>query len=130
MNPQSSIPPLDDALASKFARLALGHLTREYPNKLDHVMGSAADAQGPRALHPIFYGSFDWHSCVHGYWLLARLHRRFPDLPESARIRELMERHLTPDNVASEMAYLRQPLRSTFERPYGWAWLLMLAGGV
>ena len=66
MNPHQPIT-LDAALASKFAQVALGHLTREYPNKLDHVMAGDADVQSPRALHPIFYGSFDWHSCVHGY---------------------------------------------------------------
>src|ERR1700680_953481 len=127
MNPQSSTPPLDAALASKFARLALGHLTREYPNKLDHVMGSAADAQGPRALHPVFFGSFDWHSCVHGYWLLATLLRRFPDLPGSAAILALLERQFRQNKVAAEVAYLSAPGRAGFERPYGWAWLLMLA---
>jgi hypothetical protein len=118
---------LTPAAASHFARLALAHVEREYPNKLDHVMGGPEDVRGPRALHPVFYGSFDWHSCVHGYWLLARLHRTVPGLPESARIRDLLDRQLTPANVAAEVAYLRQPLRGTFERPYGWAWLLMLA---
>src|SRR5260370_12679023 len=128
MNPQSSTRPLDAALASKFARLALGHLTREYPNKLDHVMGSAADVQSPRALHPIFYGSFDWHSCVHGYWLIARLYDRFPDLPEAPAIRALIDAHFTDANVAGEVAYLQRPAARGFERPYGWAWLLALAG--
>ena len=123
--PPETMTPL---LASKFASLALGHVTREYPNKLDHVMSGAADVAGPRALHPIFYGSFDWHSCVHGYWLLSRIYRRFPDVPEAGAIRELLDRQLTPSKVAAEEAYLRQPLRATFERPYGWAWLLMLAG--
>src|SRR5436309_14089046 len=89
------------ALASAFAGLALAHVTREYPNKLDHVMNDAGDVRTPRALHPIFYGSFDWHSCVHGYLLLARLHRRFPDLPEAVRIRALMERQVTQDNSAA-----------------------------
>ena len=65
------MPSLSAETASKFARIALGHVQREYPNKLDHVLDGEADAQGPRALHPIFYGSFDWHSCVHGYWTLA-----------------------------------------------------------
>ncbi|MEA3126676.1 MAG: hypothetical protein QOD67_3695, partial [Caballeronia sp.] len=141
MNPQSdqtqqtqqtqqthqTLHTLDAALASKFARLALGHLTREYPNKLDHVMGSAADAQGPRALHPIFYGSFDWHSCVHGYWLIARLADRFPALPEAPDIRALIDSHFTDANVAAEVAYLQRPEARGFERPYGWAWLLALA---
>ena len=118
---------LTPQLASKFARLALAHVEREYPNKLDHVMRGPEDVLGPRALHPVFYGSFDWHSCVHGYWLLARLYRRFPTLPEAGAVRELFDRNVTPANVAAEVAYLAQPLRGTFERPYGWAWLLMLA---
>ncbi len=119
--------PLTLTLASRFAALALSHVTREYPHKLDHVVNAAADLHGPRALHPIFYGSFDWHSCVHGYWLLARVYRRFPDMPEARSIRETIDAHFTDANVAREVAYLAQPFRGTFERPYGWAWLLMLA---
>ncbi len=112
--------------ASRFAALALGHVAREYPNKLDHVLNGRDDLRGPRALHPIFYGSFDWHSCVHGYWLLCTLLRTFPGLPETPRIVALLDTHLTPENVAGELAYLGAPGRATFERPYGWAWLLML----
>jgi hypothetical protein len=113
--------------ASRFAALALSHVTREYPNKLDHVLNGPGDLQSPRALHPVFFGSFDWHSCVHGYWLLSRVYRRFPALPEAKAIRETIDRQLTDENVAGELAYLAQPLRAGFERPYGWAWLLMLA---
>jgi hypothetical protein len=112
--------------ASRFARLALGHVTREYPNKLDHVMAGPEDVNGPRALHPVFYGSFDWHSCVHGYWLLARLLRLEPDLPEAAAIRALFDDGLTEIKVAGELAYLERPESRGFERPYGWAWLLSL----
>ncbi len=83
--------------------------------------------QSPRALHPVFFGSFDWHSCVHGYWLLATLLRRKPEIPEAADIRAMFDRQLTAANVAVEVAYLEQPNRAGFERPYGWAWLLMLA---
>ncbi|HEY3848041.1 MAG TPA: DUF2891 family protein, partial [Acetobacteraceae bacterium] len=107
--------------ASQFAEIALGHVAREYPNKLDHVLTGHADLQTPRTLHPIFYGSFDWHSCVHGYWLLARLLRRFPALPAIA---ELFDRQITTENVAGECAYLAAPTARGFERPYGWAWLL------
>ena len=113
-------------LASRFATIALGHVTREYPNKLDHVMSGPADVQGPRDLHPIFYGSYDWHSCVHGYWLLVRLYRIFPELPEAGAIRALLDDSLTGDKVAAEHDYLNRPLSAGFERPYGWAWLLML----
>ncbi|HUZ71745.1 MAG TPA: DUF2891 domain-containing protein [Stellaceae bacterium] len=112
-------------LASRFARIARAHVTREYPNKLEHTMRGPEDVRSPRSLHPIFYGSFDWHSCVHGYWLLCRLYRRFPAFPERPGIRDLADHHLTPANVAGELDYLRTA--PGFERPYGWAWLLMLA---
>src|SRR5438105_2079828 len=97
---------LTPEFASSFARIALGHVGREYPNKLDHVLESAADAKGPRALHPIFYGSFDWHSCVHGYWLLASLLRLQPGIPEAGAIRALFDASFTPAKVAAEVAYL------------------------
>jgi Protein of unknown function (DUF2891) len=114
-------------LAQQLADSALGHVTREYPNKLDHVLTAEADVQAPRALHPVFYGSFDWHSCVHGYWLLARLRRAFPHLPLRARIDSLFDTQLTMEKLAAERAYLMHPANGGFERPYGWAWLLMLA---
>jgi hypothetical protein len=117
---------IEQPLASKFASLALAHVRREYPNKLDHVMNGPDDVRSPRELHPIFFGSFDWHSNVHGYWLLATLTRLVPDLPERAQIRALFDEQLTTEKVAAEVAYLRQPSRGTFERPYGWAWLLMV----
>jgi len=114
-------------LAEKFAAVALAHVRREYPNKLDHVLNGASDLRAPSELHPIFYGSFDWHSNVHGYWLLATLYRRVPELDARAEIRALFDAQVTAENVAVEVEYLRQPNRGTFERPYGWAWLLMLA---
>ncbi|MEP6732931.1 MAG: DUF2891 domain-containing protein [bacterium] len=113
-------------IASTFAQCALAHVEREFPNKLDHILNDADDVRGPRSLHPIFYGSFDWHSCVHGHWLLATLLRLHPSFPEAPAIRALFDRQLTITNVAAEVAYLSQPLRGGFERPYGWAWLLML----
>lgn len=112
--------------AAAFARIALGHVTREYPHKADHVMAGDADAYLPRVVHPIFYGSFDWHSCVHGYWLLTRIRRLFPDLAEVTRIDTLFADAFTADKVEAERAYLDQPMSRGFERPYGWAWLLML----
>ncbi|HRP11382.1 MAG TPA: DUF2891 domain-containing protein [Terricaulis sp.] len=114
-------------IAEKFASLALAHVERPYPYKMDHVMGGPGDVIAPRAAHPIFYGSFDWHSCVHGYWLLARLKRRYPDLRQADEIRALFDRAFTPANVEAECAYLRRPLARVFERPYGWGWLLALA---
>jgi hypothetical protein len=118
---------LTENLASHFAGTALGHVGREWPNKLDHVMGGPGDVASPRALHPVFFGSFDWHSCVHGYWLLARLCRRFPHFPEAVRIRDLFDANFTMANIAAELDYLARPLSRGFERPYGWAWALMLA---
>ncbi|HIE1655209.1 DUF2891 domain-containing protein [Burkholderia cenocepacia] len=118
---------LTPELASKFASLALAHLTREYPNKLTHALEGPHDVQGPRALHPIFYGSYDWHSCVHGYWLVLRVLERYPALPEAERIVAIVDAHFTDANVAGERAYLALPHNSGFERPYGWAWLLALS---
>ena len=118
---------LDAATASRFAAAALGHVTREYPNKMDHVLSGPEDVLGPRALHPIFFGSFDWHSCVHGWWTLFTLLRLYPDMPEAGRIRTLADELFTPENVSVETAYLERPGSRGFERPYGWAWLLMLA---
>ncbi|HEY1749824.1 MAG TPA: DUF2891 domain-containing protein [Caulobacteraceae bacterium] len=117
---------LTTSLAERFASIALGHVGREYPNKLDQVLSGEADLAGPRALHPIFYGSFDWHSAVHGHWLLARLARRFADLPSGPAIGAWLDQALTEANVAAELAYLARPGAGGFERPYGWAWLLML----
>lgn len=119
---------LTPQIASRFVNVALGHVTREYPNKLDHVISGPADVRGPRDLHPIFFGSFDWHSCVHGHWLLAKLCRLFPHLPEGAAVRSLLDDQFAPKKVAVETAYLANPASRGFERPYGWAWLLMLQG--
>jgi hypothetical protein len=117
---------LTPEIAERFAGIALGHVRQEYPHKLDHVMDGPEDVKGPKALHPIFHGSFDWHSCVHGYWLLMRLRRLFPDLPSRARIEALFDEMLTPEKVAGELAYLDRAYSGGFERPYGWAWLLAL----
>jgi hypothetical protein len=118
---------LTRALASAFARLALKGIQKEYPNKPGHVLSSAADARTPRALHPAFYGCYDWHSSVHGHWMLVRLLRLFPDLPEAKTIRTVLAEHLTAKNLKAEADYFNQPGRRSFERTYGWAWLLKLA---
>lgn len=117
---------LTPGIAEKFASLALAHVSREYPNIMQHVMGGPADVVGPRAAHPIFFGSYDWHSCVHGYWLLARLARRYPDLSSAKAIGALFDERITAENVEAECAYLRRPEARSFERPYGWGWLLAL----
>ena len=119
---------LNAALAGKFMALTLGHLGREYPHKLDHVLDGPEDALTPSALHPIFHGSFDWHSCVHGWWQVLRLARLYPDLPEAAAVRERAEVMLTEGNFTAETAYLARPSARGFERPYGWAWALALHG--
>ncbi len=112
-------------LAERFARLTLGHVGREYPHILVHVMGGPEDLR-PSALHPIFYGSLDWHSCVHGWWQLVRLLRLFPDFAAAAEIRVRATALFTPEKVAGETAYFER--HPSFERPYGWAWFLALHG--
>ena len=115
------------ALADRFAAIALGHVTREYPHKLDHVLSGDADALPPRLLHPIFFGSFDWHSCVHSHWMLARLLRLHPGMARAADIVRRFDDAFTPQKVGAELAYLSRPLSAGFVRTYGWAWLLKLA---
>lgn len=122
--PNLSLTP---AQASHFAQLALKCVTREYPNKPEHVLNDGADVQSPKALHPAFYGCFDWHSSVHGHWMLVRLLRLFPDLPEAGDIRKALGANLSAANILAETAYLKQKNRQSFERTYGWAWLLKLA---
>src|SRR4051794_8414859 len=117
----------DAKAAERFANLALACVHKEYPNKIGHNLNSDADVAPPRALTPAFYGCYDWHSSVHGHWLLARLARTFPDAPFATAARAALAQSLTADNVAKEAAYLRGEGRASFERPYGLAWLLQLA---
>lgn len=114
----------DPATAGRFAALALACVEREFPYQPAHVVRSPADVHRPRALHPAFYGCYDWHSAVHGHWLLAHLLRRFPALPESAAIRRVLDAHLEAGHVKREAKYLEE--HPGFERPYGWAWALRL----
>jgi hypothetical protein len=118
---------LDVAAAARFAALALKCLHQEYPNHISHTLNGDADARPPHELTPAFYGCLDWHSDVHGHWLLVRLMRLFPDASFVGEARAAVARSLTPQNIAGEMAYLRGPGRASFERPYGLAWLLRLA---
>ena len=119
-------PELSPDMASLFARIALGHVGREYPNSPGHVLGSDADARTPRDLHPAFFGSFDWHSCVHSWWMLLTLRGEFAGLPEAAQIEALADATFTPEHLAAELAYFERPEARGFERPYGWGWLLYL----
>lgn len=119
---------LDPAAADRFATLALACVHQEYPNKVAHVLQSDADVAPPRKLTPAFYGCYDWHSSVHGHWLLARLSRLAPDAPFAAKARVALAKSITPETIAIEVAYLNGPGRASFERPYGLAWLLQLTG--
>jgi hypothetical protein len=112
--------------AAAFSRLALKGVVREYPNKPEHVLGRPEDALTPKALHPAFYGSYDWHSAVHSHWLLVKTLRTHPTLPEAKGIRAVLDAHLTEANLKAEAAYFARPESKSFERPYGWAWLLKL----
>src|SRR5215203_7509975 len=123
----SSSNALNEKQASHFAALALKCVAREFPNKPEHVINNDSEVKNPKLLHPAFYGCYDWHSSVHGHWMLIRLLKTFPKLPESAQIRAALGANLTAENVRAEVAYLKQPNRQSFERTYGWAWALKLA---
>lgn len=123
---ENSSPKFDAAAAERFAGLALACVEKEYPNKISHVLNSDADVASPRKLTPAFYGCYDWHSSVHGHWLLARLARKFPEAPFAKPAREALGKNLTAENLKQEAAYLGGNGRTNFERPYGLAWLLQL----
>src|SRR5437899_10418346 len=116
----------DERAAERFAKLALACVAKEYPNKISHVLNSDADVAPPRKLTPTFYGCYDWHSSVHGHWLLVRLLRAFPDASFTKAARHALKESLTAENLKTEAAYLRGDGRATLERPYGLAWLLQL----
>ncbi|MCO6437940.1 MAG: DUF2891 domain-containing protein [Phycisphaerae bacterium] len=120
-------PSPPDAGVLRFADMALECVHREYPSKIAHVMNSDADARPPRELTPIFYGCFDWHSAVHGHWLLVRVARRWPESDAAIKARRALDESSAPEHVAAEVAYLNGEGRKSFERPYGLAWLLQLA---
>lgn len=117
---------IDNDVADRFVELTLGHLTRPWPYKLDQILTSETDLVTPQALHPIFHGSFDWHSCVHGWWQVMRLTRLFPGISSMPRVEGLASKMLTAGNIAGECACFERPMSEGFERPYGWAWLLAL----
>src|SRR6266478_1575825 len=119
-------PGFDAKAAERFASLALACVGKEYPNKISHLLNSDADVVPPRKLTPAFYGCYDWHSSVHGHWLLARLAKTFPDASFAKPAHEALRHDLTPGNIAEEVKYLEGEGRASFERPYGLAWLLQL----
>jgi len=125
--PPPELPALTRESASNFARITLACVSKEYPNSPQYVLNAEGDVQPPQQVHPAFYGCYDWHSSVHGHWMLARLFRLFPDLPERERIVSALDANLTAKNVLTEAAYFRRPGTQAFERMYGWAWILKLA---
>ncbi|MFM1871129.1 MAG: hypothetical protein RL398_551 [Planctomycetota bacterium] len=125
---QTPAPAVYDAKAAEaHAQMALACVHKEFPNKISHVLNGPDDVAAPSELTPSFFGCFDWHSAVHGHWLLARILRRFPDVASAARLRDALRTSLITERLAAELAYLQAPGRATFERPYGLAWLLQLA---
>lgn len=127
--PESDIPTpeLTLAQANILAELPLACIEQQYPNKLGQTLNSAAELAEPSALHPAFYGCFDWHSAVHGHWSLVALLKDFPQLEKADTIRALLAGRITAENIAAEVAYFNGPQNKSFERTYGWAWLLKLA---
>jgi hypothetical protein len=123
----ASSASFDSHAAERFANLALACVGKEYPNHLSHLLNSDADVAAPSKLTPAFFGCLDWHSSVHGHWLLVRLLRTFSNPPFASQAREALRHDLTPENITAEAAYVRAEGRANFERPYGLAWLLQLA---
>ncbi len=124
----SAQPQLTKETASHFAKLALKCIQQEYPNKPGEVLGSELDVKPVREYRPAFYGCFDWHSSVHGHWMLIRLMKDFPGLPEETEIRTAIGKNITPENIAVEVKFFLDSNNKSFERTYGWVWLLKLAG--
>src|SRR3989440_4805474 len=123
---RAPVSEFDIHSAERFAKLALAGVGKEYPNKISHLLNSDADVAPPRKLTPAFYGCYDWHSSVHGHWLLVRLVKTFPNAPFAKLARESLRKSLTAENLKQEAAYLRGEGRASFERPYGMVWLLQL----
>ncbi len=125
--PPAASESLDAPAAARFAMLALACLHEQYPNHISHTLDGDSDARPPYKLTPAFYGCYDWHSDVHGHWLLVRLLRLFPEAPFAPQARDALAQSLTAQNIAGEVAYFRREGRASFERPYGLAWLLQLS---
>lgn len=121
------VPKLDLQGANVLALLPLQCIETEYPNKLNQTIGGAEDLQAPKALHPAFYGCFDWHSAVHGHWSLVSLLKQFPDINESHLIKEKLKLSISKENIIKELNYFNGDHNASYERTYGWAWLLKLA---
>lgn len=121
-----AIPPFSVEIASKFTNQAYSCINSEYPNKISHVLLSNSDAGTPKQLHPAFYGCYDWHSSVHGYWLMVKMLQMFPELPDRESIIKTIDENLSYSNIQTEILYFNREQQTGFERTYGWAWLLKL----
>jgi len=130
-SPLDNLPTLGSKLTDSqvvmFADLALKNIHTEYPNKPSNVVVDEASVRAPKEMHPAFYGCFDWHSSVHGHWMLVKLLKEFPGSSADQRIREKLNQNLTAENLAAELAYFEEKQHKSFERTYGWAWYLRLA---
>ena len=115
---------LDLRAASNLMKLPLSCVGTEYPNKLSQTLRGDADLASPRQLHPAFYGCFDWHSSVHGHWSMVRLLKAFPNIDGHERAKSLLQKHIPSVNISADIDYLK--IHPSWERPYGWAWLLKL----
>lgn len=118
---------IEPTSVARFAEIALACVDREFPYSAHHVVNDASDRRTPRELHPAFFGCFDWHSAVHSHWMLAAALRYVPQVANAAEIRAALNDHLTAEKLQVEADYFREPNRRTYERPYGWAWVLKLA---
>lgn len=121
------LPVFTLSVANKLIELPLHCVEMEYPNKLGQVIGADSDLQSPNKLHPIFYGCFDWHSAVHGYWSMVTLLKEFPEMTKADNVRTILKNNITEEKVAIELAYFERNINKSYERTYGWAWLLKLA---
>jgi len=124
---QYQTPQLSLEQANNLAELPLACVNQEYPNKLSQTLGDAGDLKEPSVLHPTFYGCFDWHSAVHGHWSMVYLLKNFPDLAKAETLKSYLKEHLTKENIQAEVAYFNGEHNKSYERTYGWAWLLKLA---
>lgn len=122
-----TVPHLELHAANNLSHLPLKCIVQEYPNKLSQTLGGDEDLKSPKILHPAFYGCFDWHSAVHGHWSLVSLLKQFPDLENRSQIDSLLLKNISEENIQYEIEYFDGPLNSSYERTYGWAWLLKLA---
>jgi hypothetical protein len=125
--PKTVTPKFEQTKADYLYKFAFECIDKEYPNKLGQVIGDASYLKPPKELHPAFYGCFDWHSSVHGHWTLVNIVERFPRFEKNKEIVAKLSANITKENIAKEVFYFDDKLNVTYERTYGWAWLLKLA---